>query len=486
MFLTNWLIIELLLFLNLVILVFPVDREKKKLWSLLFSSVLGGWLLFLLCGLSPPCVTPLLLNFFFLDLYSLQIFSFPILFSLEPLTLVFGFLTCFLTCICIIIVWKAPIFNLDVYLISLWLLQFSLFHAFTSINLLAFYVFFEVTLIPMFLIIVVWGARQRKIHAMYVFFFYTVVGSIFLLIAIMYLYLNTNTFLVLSLSTIALDDSVQSILWLLFFFGFAVKVPIVPFHTWLPEAHVEAPTPGSILLAGLLLKVGTFGMLRFMFPLLNSANLFFRPLVYVFGIFSIYHASLIAIRQVDLKKVIAYSSVAHMGFVILGLFSGSVYGLLGSVFIMFSHGIVASALFFLVGVIYDRYKTKNVLDYGSLISVMPVFTVLFFFFTLGNLSFPGTSNFIGELVVLFGVAETNYFTLLLATFSIVFTIVYSIWSFNRISFGVSSNLKIKGFADISSLEFQILILFCLFMLIFGLKPSILFFVLEPFILMLLN
>ncbi|MCB1712335.1 MAG: NADH-quinone oxidoreductase subunit M [Candidatus Riesia sp.] len=211
-----------------------------------------------------------------------------------------------------------------------------------------------------------------------------------------------------------------------FFFGFATKIPLVPLHTWLPEAHVEAPTPGSMILAGLLLKIGTFGMLRFMFPLLIEVNIFCRPFAFLMALISIYHASFIALRQVDFKKIIAYSSISHMGFVILGLFSMNLYGLLGSLFIMFSHGIVASTLFFLVGILYDRYKVRNILYYGGLTNVMPIFVVVFFFFILANLSFPGTSNFVGELIVLFGLIEINFFTTILSTFSIIFTAIYSI------------------------------------------------------------
>lgn len=349
----------------------------------------------------------------------------------------------------------------------------SLFHAFTSLNLIIFFIFFEISLVPMILFILIWGSRQRKIHAMYVFFFYTVVGSIFLLFGILYLYLITNTLFIPNLSYIRLPEGFQYLLFVIFFIGFGIKVPIVPLHTWLPEAHVEAPTIGSIILAGLLLKIGTFGMLRFIFPFLNSASFAFQPFVFTISLVSIYHASLIAIRQFDLKKAIAYSSVAHMGIVILGLFSFNIYGFLGSIFIMFSHGIVASALFFLIGVIYDRYKSRNIFDYSGLAQIMPVYSFFFFFFTLSNLSFPGTSNFVGEFVTLIGLTEINYFVSFLTTLSIILTSIYSIWIFNRVFFG-NIELRLIGFSDINTFEFYSIWPMCILILILGFKPHLFF------------
>lgn len=414
--------------------ILPIKFEWKKIITLTSSVILTavfGFFLLLNCDF----VQTLTLKYFYLEnittnnvnpFLSYVIFGFPIVFVLDNLSLSFVFLTTLTILICILTVYKNPTYNSSLYYLLLWTLQFSLIHTFTSLNLLSFYVFFELTLVPMFLIIVIWGSRQRKIHAGYLFFFYTAIGSIFLLLGILLLYYYTNTLFIPNLFIINLDLEKQLLLWVLFFLGFAIKVPIVPFHTWLPEAHVEAPTTGSIILAALLLKIGTFGMLRFMFPILNSATNTFKPFVFMISILSIYHASIIALRQVDLKKLIAYSSVAHMGFVTLGLFSLNIYGFVGSLYIMISHGIVAGALFFLVGVLYDRYGSRNILDYGGLASTMPLFATTFFFFTLANLSFPGSSNFIGELFVLLGLCEIEMLTTILATLSIIFTSSYSI------------------------------------------------------------
>lgn len=402
------------------------------------------------------------------------LFGFPIIFILDNLTCFFCFLTLLLGVICLLTIKNLPSYKNFSFLILLWILEFSLIHTFTSLNLIIFYIFFEVSLIPMVLFIFIWGSRQRKVHATYVFFFYTVFGSFFLLLGILYLYLITNTLLISNLTYVNLTFNFQLFLWVFFFIGFGVKVPIVPLHTWLPEAHVEAPTIGSIILAGLLLKIGTFGMIRFMFPFLNSASIAFQPLVFTVSIISIYHASLIAIRQFDLKKIIAYSSIAHMGFVILGLFSFNIFSFLGSLFIMFSHGFVASALFFLIGVIYDRYKSKNLFDYSGLATVMPIFIFFLFFFILSNLSFPGTSNFIGEFITLIGIAETNIYISFLSVLSIILTSIYSIWIFNRIAFGIF-NSRLYGFSDLNKGEFYICLIFFLFVFLLGINPNLFFF-----------
>lgn len=472
----TWYTIEFLLFTNLLFLLIPLSSLAKKYYSLFVSLLLSSLFFFFLTlqfNFTTILSLKTLLNDTFGDGFSgYVVFGFPILFVLDNITTPFVFLTTFLISICYLINWKNRTYNSTLYLLIIWFLEFALIHTFTSLNLLLFYVFFEISLIPMFLLILIWGSRQRKVHAAYLFFFYTAAGSFFLLLGLLYLYFSTNTLFIPTLLACSLDYQTQFVIWSLFFVGFAFKVPLVPLHTWLPEAHVEAPTVGSIILAGLLLKVGTFGMLRFMFPLLNAITLDLQPLIFFFSLLSIYHASIIALRQIDLKKLIAYSSVAHMGFVILGLFSLNIYGISGAVYIMFSHGIVASALFFFVGVLYDRYKTRNILEYGGLVSVMPIFVIFLFFFILANLSFPGSSNFIGELLVLFGITEINLFVSLLATFSIVFTSAYSIWLFNRVSFGFLQE-RLRGFADLNKVEFYVSLFFLGLMLIFGFCPNLL-------------
>lgn len=457
-----WTFLELTFVAILLTILLPVRLITKKI-IFLFSNII----------ITIIITTLLLLNFnfsFYISFFNS--YNFSIIFSLDNLTILFCFLTVFLISISFLITWDSPKYNNNFFLLILWLLEFSLFHTFTSLNLISFFIFFEMSLIPMFLLILIWGSRQRKIHAVYLFFFFTATGSILLLIALFLLYYHTQTFYLPTLFYIKLPITLQKILWLLFFFGFAVKVPIIPFHTWLPEAHVEAPTSGSIILAGLLLKVGTFGMLRFMFPLLNEASLYFKHVAYFFAIFSIFYASFIALSQIDMKKIIAYSSIAHMGFVILGIFSFNIYGYLGSLIIMFSHGIVSSALFFIIGCSYDRYKTKNIYDYGGLVTTMPLFSSIFFILTITNMSFPGTSNFIGESLVLLGISEINYFLCFFTSLSIILTSVYSIWLFNRVNFG-KINCNLKGFKDLTKIEFYVSTILIFFIFFFGLFPNFL-------------
>lgn len=464
--------IELLLLMNIIFLFFPVSISLKRNFAIVVSLFLSA--LFFLLIIFMPSDFRFLLNVsdylptspnfgFFFDRFS-------ILFSIDNTSLLFLFLTSFLIFVCYLSNIKNPQFQNTLFLFLLAVLHFSLINTFSSTNILFFFVFFEFTLIPMFLLILFWGSRQRKLHAAFLFFFFTVLGSALLLVGILYLYKLCDTFQIYAISLIHLDYKYQLILCSLFFLGFAVKIPVVPFHIWLPEAHVEAPTSGSIILAGLLLKIGTFGMLRFMLPHLNEAILTFRPLIFTLALISIYYASFMALTQVDLKKIIAYSSISHMGFVLLGLFSLNYYGIIGSIYIMFSHGLVSSALFYIIGTLYDRYKTKNILEYGGLASTMPLFSVFFFLLTLANISFPLTSNFSAEIITLLGVTEVNYFVSGLATFSMIFTLIYSVWAYNRMCFG-NFPLNLQGFSDLNKLEFYILFFFTFLILLFGIYST---------------
>jgi NADH-ubiquinone oxidoreductase chain 4 len=278
----------------------------------------------------------------------------------------------------------------------------------------------------MFLLIVIWGSRQRKIHASYQFFFYTMLGSIFMLFAILLIYHTIHTTDIRVIYTIGFSHSKQIFLWLCFFIAFSIKVPLFPFHIWLPEAHVEAPTIGSVLLAGILLKLGTYGMLRYLIFLFPFANVYFAPFVYTLCILGIIYTSFTTIRQIDLKKCIAYSSVGHMSYVILGLFSNTIYGIVGSIILMVGHGLISSGLFFLIGILYDRYKTRLLRYYGGLAQTMPLYSFFLFFFIFANLSFPGTINFIAEFLILLGVANTNIFIAFFAVFAIILSAIYSI------------------------------------------------------------
>lgn len=451
---------EIIFISNLALIFFPFEKLTRKLGSLCISVVLTGGLL-------------LTVRMGFVDLVVFDFLkpnSHWGAFTIDNFSALFVFLTCFLVYVCVLLM-EPHTYNYTLYLGAFLLLEIMLTHTFSSINLLSFYVTFETTLVPMFVIILVWGSRQRKLHAMYMFFFYTIAGSIMLLFGIFVFFLFSGSLLMSFASHLELEIiDFTYIVWICFFVGFAFKVPVVPFHTWLPEAHVEAPTAGSIILAGLLLKVGTFGLLRFLFPALNVLNFDWQPFVFTLAVFSIFYASIVALRQLDIKKIIAYSSIAHMGFVVSGLFTLTYFGLIGSYFTMLSHGIVASSLFFLVGVVYERYGTRNLLYFGGLSSAMPIYAFFFFFFVLANIGFPFTSNFIGELFILIGVLSTNLFIGLLQTFSIILAPVYSMWMFNRMFFGdVSANLL--GFADLNTIELYILLLFFFFMFLWGLNPT---------------
>lgn len=329
----------------------------------------------------------------------------------------------------------------------------------------------------MFFMIGIWGSRQRKIHAVYQFFIYTLFGSIFLFIGILIVYLELGSTDYLLILNYNFSVELQLVLWLLFFLAFAVKVPMFPFHIWLPEAHVEAPTAGSVILAGLLLKLGTYGFLRFLLTMFPLGCIYFKPLVYTLCILAVVYTSITTIRQIDLKKIIAYSSIGHMNFVILGLFTSNLQGLAGSIYLMLSHGIVSSALFICVGLLYDRYHTRVIFYYRGLVQFMPIFAIFFFFFSVANVSFPGTSSFVGELLILLGLFEHNIFITVLACLGVIFGVIYSFWLYNRIMFGNSHKVLDKFmlnhiYADLSKREFFILSILTFITLLGGLCPNI--------------
>jgi NADH-quinone oxidoreductase subunit M len=357
--------------------------------------------------------------------------------------------------------------------INFFLLHFFIVFAFCALDIILFYIFFEATLIPMFLIIGLFGTRERKIYAAYKLFFYTLFSSLFTLAGLILLFFTTGTGDLVFLKSTFFSPRLQNVLWVLLFISFATKLPMIPFHLWLPEAHVEAPTTGSIILAGVLLKLGGYGFFRFLGPLLPNATVYFMPLVSLLSICAILAAAVISLRQIDLKKIIAYSSIAHMGFVSLGLVCFNEFATTGSVFIMLSHGFVSSALFLCVGFLYDRYKTKLIIYYSSLASVMPIFSSFFFLFLLANISLPSTSGFIGELLVLTGVVKVNFTLVFLSSFSVVMVVCYSLWLFNRLCFGALSTKYIVLYQDINVLELvtSISLVFPIFFL--GVYPNFL-------------
>ena len=342
---------------------------------------------------------------------------------------------------------------------------------FSVLDLFLFYIFFEAILIPMYLLIGIWGSRERKIRAVYLFFFYTLCGSILFLIAILYIYSITGSLNLEYLLTFQFTLVEQSLLWICCFLSFASKIPMFPFHIWLPEAHVEAPTVGSVLLAGILLKLGVYGFLRFSISLFPQASFYFSPFVFILSIIGVLYASMTAIRQTDLKRIIAYSSIAHMNLVTLGIFSFNILGLEGAILQSISHGFVSGGMFLLIGVLYDRYHSRFLYYYSGLVHMMPIYAIFFLVFTLANIALPGTSSFVGEFLLLIGIYKINIWICIISALGVILCGAYSLWLYNRAIF---SNLKIDytvQFKDMNLKEF--IVLTPLFILIFfmGVYPS---------------
>ena len=341
---------------------------------------------------------------------------------------------------------------------------------FCSLDLVVFYLFFEAGLIPMFLIIGIWGG-ERRVYSAFKFFLYTLLGSVLMLVAIISIYWITGTTDVIKLYELGIDAKYQNILWLAFFSSFAVKTPMWPVHTWLPDAHVEAPTAGSVLLAAILLKMAGYGFIRFSLGLFPDASLYFVPLVYTLSLIAIIYTSLVALMQEDMKKLIAYSSVAHMGFVTLGIFTMTQQGIEGSIFQMISHGLVSAALFLCVGVVYDRLHTRLINRYGGLVSIMPKYAIVFMVFTLGALGLPGTSGFIGEFLVLMGAFKKNILVATIASLGVILGAAYMLWLYKRIIFGKLINEDVKKMVDLKRFEIVALWLLVLPIIFFGFYPE---------------
>jgi len=392
--------------------------------------------------------------------------------GIDGISLFFIILTTFLVPVCLLVGWTNITKHVKEYCIAFLILETCMLAVFCMLDLLLFYVFFESVLLPMFLIIGVWGSRERKIRAAYQFFLYTLIGSVLMLLALLLIYFQVGTTDLQVLFVSEFSERRQLLLWLSFFASFAVKVPMVPMHIWLPEAHVEAPTAGSVILAGILLKLGTYGFLRFSIPLFPEASLYFTPLIYTMSIIGIIYASLTTLRQIDLKKIIAYSSVAHMGFVTIGLFSLNVQGIEGALLLMLSHGFVASALFLCIGTLYDRTHTRLIQYYGGLVHVMPLFSFFFFVFTMGNLSLPGTSSFIGEFLILVGTFQTNTWIATLAATGMILGGAYSIWLYNRVVFGSLKPLYIAMCSDVNRREFWLFLPFVIAIVWMGVYPDV--------------
>jgi NADH-quinone oxidoreductase subunit M len=343
---------------------------------------------------------------------------------------------------------------------------------FCALDIVLFYLFFEAGLIPMFLIIGIWGGK-RRVYASFKFFLYTLLGSVLMLLAIMAMYTVTGTTDIPTLlnSSSKFSANMQWWLWLAFFASFAVKMPMWPVHTWLPDAHVEAPTGGSVILAAILLKMGGYGFLRFSLPMFPLASEQLAPLVFAMSVIAIIYTSLVALAQEDVKKLIAYSSVAHMGFVTMGIFTFNVQGIDGAIFQMLSHGLVSAALFLCVGIVYDRMHTRDIAAYGGLVNRMPVYAVFFMVFTMANVGLPGTSGFVGEFLTLMGAYGRNTWVAFFATFGVILSAAYALYLYKRMVFGELDKPSLRDIADMNWREIAVLGPLLLLTLFFGIYPS---------------
>ena len=390
--------------------------------------------------------------------------------GVDGISLPFVILTTALMPFCIIASWRAITSRVREYMIAFLLLESLMVGTFCALDLVLFYLFFEGGLIPMFLIIGVWGG-PRRVYASFKFFLYTLLGSVLMLLAIMALYWNGNTTDIPTLMHTNVPRSLQTWAWLAFFASFAVKMPMWPVHTWLPDAHVEAPTAGSVILAAILLKMGGYGFLRFSLPMFPLASYDFTPLIYVLSVMAIIYTSLVALMQEDMKKLIAYSSVAHMGFVTMGIFAGTIQGVAGGVFQMISHGIVSGALFLCVGVVYDRMHTREIAAYGGLVDRMPLYAMAFMVFTLANVGLPGTSGFIGEFMTLIGTFKVSVPTAVFATTGVILSAAYALWLYRKIIFGALVKPSLMSIKDLTFREGLTLFPLVALTLLFGIYPN---------------
>ncbi len=390
--------------------------------------------------------------------------------GVDGISILFIILTTFITPLCIISVNNSVKNRLRDFLIAILIMESFMIGVFCALDLVVFYLFFEAGLIPMFLIIGIWGGPKR-VYSAFKFFLYTLLGSVLMLVAIISIYWISGTTDVVKLYEIGIDAKYQNLLWLAFFSSFAVKTPMWPVHTWLPDAHVEAPTAGSVLLAAILLKMAGYGFIRFSLGLFPVASEVFTPLIYTLSVIAIIFTSFIALMQEDMKKLIAYSSVAHMGFVTLGIFTLQQQGIEGSIIQMISHGLVSAALFLCVGVVYDRMHSRMINSYGGIVAIIPKYSILFMLFTLAALGLPGTSGFIGEFLILMGAFKDNFLVAVLASLGVILGAAYMLWLYKRVVFGKLVNEDLKQMLDLNKSEYVILTCLAIPTLFFGFYPD---------------
>ncbi|MFC3676647.1 NADH-quinone oxidoreductase subunit M [Ferrovibrio xuzhouensis] len=391
--------------------------------------------------------------------------------GVDGISMLFVLLTTFLMPLCILASWEAIGTRVKEYMIAFLVMETLMIGVFCALDLVLFYLFFEAGLIPMFLIIGIWGGK-RRIYASFKFFLYTLLGSVLMLLAILYMYFVAGTTDIPSLMKPGLFTAgAQTWLWLAFFASFAVKMPMWPVHTWLPDAHVEAPTAGSVILAGVLLKMGGYGFLRFSLPMFPLASQYFAPFIFTLSAVAIVYTSLVALRQEDMKKLIAYSSVAHMGFVTMGIFALNTQGVEGAIFQMLSHGVVSGALFLCVGVVYDRLHTREIARYGGLANNMPKYALVFMLFTMANVGLPGTGGFVGELLTLVGAFQANTWVAFIATTGVILSAAYALWLYRRVVFGELTKDDVKAMLDMSPREIATFAPLVVLVLWMGIYPA---------------
>ena len=391
--------------------------------------------------------------------------------GVDGISVLFVLLTAFLLPLCIVASWTSIKERVVEYLIAFLILEVLVIGVFCALDLIVFYLFFEGQLVPMFLIIGVWGGKNR-VYAAYKFFLYTLLGSVLMLAAILAMAGIAGTTSIPELLTYHFDPKLQLLLWLAFFASFAVKMPMWPVHTWLPDAHVEAPTAGSVILAGILLKMGGYGFLRFSLPMFPSASHYFTPLVFSLSVIAVVYTSLVAFRQTDIKKLIAYSSVAHMGFVTMGIFSGNAQGEQGAIYQMLSHGVISGALFLCVGVVYDRMHTREIAFYGGLTNRMPWYAATFLLFTMGNVGLPGTSGFVGEILTMTGAYHASTWTAIVAATGVILSATYALTLYRRVMFGEITNTQLATITDLTMREVIIFSPLIVGTLVLGLQPNL--------------
>ena len=390
--------------------------------------------------------------------------------GIDGISLFFILLTTFLTPLCVLASWRVITDRVKEYMIAFLVMETMMVGVFSALDFVLFYLFFEGTLIPMFLIIGVWGG-PRRVYSAFKFFLFTLLGSVLFLLAILAIYFHTGTTDIPTLMGADFPIEMQRWLWLALFASFAVKVPMWPVHTWLPDAHVEAPTAGSMVLAGVLLKFGGYGFLRFSLPMLPEATAFFTPMIYTLSVVAIIYTSLVALAQEDMKKLIAYSSVAHMGFVTIGIFTLNTQGIEGAILVMLSHGVVSAALFFTVGVIYDRVHSRLIASYGGLVHRMPVYAFMFMLFMLASVGLPGTSGFVGEFLTLAGAYQANTLVAALATTGVILGAAYMLWLYRRVVFGELTKEELKDILDLNPREVAIYASMAVVVMVLGIYPE---------------